>query len=368
MKKIGLYIHIPFCASKCFYCDFYSFVPAAGDFEAYAEALINEINSTDLNGYKIDTIFFGGGTPSYMPPFLLAKIYSALRRFDILPGAEITMEVNPGTLDMEKLDAFLNFGVNRLSIGCQSTDDKLIKLIGRRHTTAGFYDCYNNARAAGFNNINIDIMFNLPGQTTDIFLKTCEDVAALNPEHISAYALTVEDKTPLKKMADENLLTLPGEDAERAMYYLLKNHLKSNGYVHYEISNFAKSGYACRHNVSCWTRGEYLGFGPGACSYIDNRRFNNTKDFGAYIKADGDIKKLRENILFIDAKEALEETMFLGLRMLQGVAMTDEIYKAYHNKIATLTASGLLQLNGGDLCLTDKGLDYANIVFTEFLQ
>ena len=365
--RIGIYVHIPFCKTKCHYCDFLSFVPSPGDAEAYADALINEINNADLGGYTIDTIFIGGGTPTCVPPFLLRRILEALKRFDTAPGAEFTAEANPGTLDPGILDVLLQSGVNRLSVGLQSADDRLLRNAGRGHTAAEFYESFGNARAAGFGNINIDIMFSLPGQTLETFRDTCAAVAELGPEHISSYSLTVEDGTPLKKMIEDKKISLPDDAADRDMYHHLTKYFTGRGYTHYEISNFAKSGFECRHNISCWERGEYTGFGLGAHSFLNKTRFNNTKDFRFYINNSCDKKLIIENEIYIDEAEELEETMFLGLRSLRGVVLSDRIAAFYKNQIDKLVASRLVKINGGRLSLTDRGLDFANAVFSEFI-
>ena len=373
MKNIGIYVHIPFCKSKCFYCDFLSFAPSAastilpGDVETYVNALTDEIKIFDADGYKIETIFIGGGTPSYIPPLFLRKIFDALRKFNIAGDAEITVEANPGTLDTKKLKMMKSCGVNRLSIGAQTTDDKILKSIGRGHTAADFFESFECARAAGFDNINVDIMFSLPGQTKEILRDTCEKIVKLKPEHISAYALTVEENTPMHQMIADKKISLPDDQSDREMYHFIIKFLTDNGYKHYEISNFAKDGFSCRHNVSCWERGEYVGFGLGAHSFLNGKRFNNTKNFLRYINNSSDKAAITEDIIDIDEADAIEETMFLGLRMTRGVPFTETIRKIYKNQIDKLISSGLLKIERDRLMLTDRGLDCANIVFSEFI-
>jgi len=398
MKKIGVYVHIPFCGSKCRYCDFLSFVPSPGgtgspggtessdetgssdetessdgtesfnESAAYADALAQEILRAELSEYIIETIFIGGGTPSFLPPLLLSRILGAVRRLNIARDAEFTLEANPGSLDTEKLSLLKRFGVNRLSIGLQSADIHLLKTIGRAHTADDFYEAFHGARDAGFYNINVDVMFSLPGQTLNSLAETVLRVLELRPEHVSAYALTPEDGTPLKEDLVAKKISLPDEQTDREMYRYIKKTLAAGGYRHYEISNFARDGYLCRHNVSCWERGEYVGFGLGAQSFLNGERFGVTKDFKKYLTYGGDRSRLIEDVYRISETEALEETMFLGLRMLKGVTLTEQIEQVYGSQIKKLASSGLLTTEDGRIKFTERGLDLANVVFTEFID
>ena len=367
MKGIGLYIHIPFCETKCRYCDFLSFKPSDGDIYAYIKVLANEIKNAEIKDKKIETVFIGGGNPGCLPPPSINCIFDALRGCDILPDAEITFEANPGSLNRKKLELLLRCGVNRLSLGLQTTDAALLAAIGRSHSLQDFYDSYGNARDSGFSNINVDIMFSLPGQTSEHIVNTCEAVTRLDPEHISAYALIPEEGTAIKKMLDSGELTMPEDETDRAMYETIKRYMKNSGYIHYEISNFAKEGFFCRHNVSYWERGEYLGFGLGAHSFYEGERYSNTADFKKYLIHNGDKDKITENRHIINDKEATEETMFLGLRMLGGVFLTDKLADVYEKQIRSNISAGLLKLDGRMLSLTERGLDLANLISADFL-
>ena len=279
-----LYIHIPFCVRKCNYCDFLSFPAGLESIESYCRALDEEICRTaeiiyekqeDRNTGRISTIFVGGGTPSVLAPEQIRRLFFCLRQnFSISPDAEISMEANPGTLTREKLAACMEAGVNRLSIGLQSSDDALLKVLGRIHTWEQFLDNYREARKTGFQNINIDLMSSLPGQTLSGYLKTLEQVTELRPEHISSYSLILEEGTPFFDSEDIRR-RLPDEAVDREMYERTKELLHERGYERYEISNYAKEGFACRHNIGYWDGVPYLGLGLGASSYYDNARFSN---------------------------------------------------------------------------------------------
>ena len=385
-KKIEIYIHIPFCVKKCAYCDFLS-CPADDETKSrYVQALCREIEwSKDcLKEYLVDTVFIGGGTPSILEEKYIGQILDTLRSAArISDDAEITIECNPGTLTMEKLEVYKDAGINRISLGLQSANDEELKTIGRIHNFEEFKKSFNLARLAGFNNINIDIMSALPGQTLDSYKETLAKVITLNPDHISAYSLIVEDETPLNDRVENGEVALPSEDEEREMYYYTKEFLEKTGYKRYEISNYAKDGYECRHNIGYWKRVEYLGFGIGAASLFKGERFSNTSDINRYMhilekedvmNADEVWKALNENIETLTQKDEMEEFMFLGLRVTDGVSKSDfkkifncDIEAVYGNVIEKLANQNLIKEAGDLITLTDKGIDISNIVLANFL-
>ena len=386
-KKIEIYIHIPFCVKKCAYCDFLSCPADDETKERYVQALCREIEwSKDcLKEYLVDTVFIGGGTPSILEEKYIGQILDTLRSVArVSDDAEITIECNPGTLTMEKLEAYKDAGINRISLGLQSANDKELKTIGRIHNYEEFKKSFNLARLAGFKNINVDLMSALPGQTLDSYKDTLAKVITLNPDHISAYSLIVEDETPLKDMVESGKITLPSEDDEREMYYYTKEFLERTGYKRYEISNYAKDGYECRHNIGYWKRVEYLGFGIGAASLFKGERFSNTSDMNRYMhilenedvmNADEVWKALNENIETLTQKDEMEEFMFLGLRMTDGVSKSDfkkifncDIEAVYGNVIEKLANQNLIKEAGDLITLTDKGIDISNIVLANFLK
>lgn len=368
-RRLGIYIHIPFCVRKCEYCDFLSAPAGEETREQYAAMLKKEIaEAEDLAGrFQAETVFFGGGTPSLLSAEEFSGIMDALyRRFDVLPDAEITVECNPGTLTKEKLSAYKAAGVSRLSIGLQSADDRELKMLGRIHTWKEFQESYDLARNAGFDNLNIDLISALPGQTESAWMNTLSRTAALEPEHISAYSLIIEEGTPFyRQYAEggplENLL--PDEDTERKMYEDTKLFLQERGYERYEISNYARPGYACRHNLSYWERIDYKGFGIGAASLVDEVRYKNSASLAAYLRGDFSFESREE----LRKKDRLEETMFLGLRKMEGVALTEELWSVYGRTFEDLKKKGLLKEEKGRILLTDRGIDISNYVLSEFL-
>ena len=385
-KKIEIYIHIPFCVKKCAYCDFLSCPAGDETKDRYVQALCREIEwSKDcLKEYLVDTVFIGGGTPSILEEKYIGQILDTLRSTArISDDAEITIECNPGTLTMEKLEAYKDADINRISLGLQSANDEELKTIGRIHNFEEFKKSFNLARLAGFNNINVDIMSALPGQTLESYKETLAKVITLNPDHISAYSLIVEDETPLKDRVENGEVALPSEDEEREMYYYTKEFLEKTGYKRYEISNYAKDGYECRHNIGYWKRVEYLGFGIGAASLFKGERFSNTSDINRYMhvlekedvmNADEVWKALNENIETLTQKDEMEEFMFLGLRMTDGVSKSDfkkifncDIEAVYGNVIEKLANQNLIKEAGDLITLTDKGIDISNIVLANFL-
>ncbi len=385
-RKIEIYIHIPFCVKKCAYCDFLSCPADDETKEKYVQALCREIEwSKDrLREYLVDTVFIGGGTPSILREKYISVILDALRSVaKVSDDAEITIECNPGTLTMEKLEAYKNAGINRISLGLQSANDKELKTIGRIHNYDEFKKSFNLARLAGFKNVNVDLMSALPGQTLDSYKDTLAKVVTLNPDHISAYSLIVEDNTQLKDMVESGEVALPSEDEEREMYYYTKEFLGRTGYKRYEISNYAKDGYECRHNIGYWERVEYLGFGIGAASLYKGERFSNTSDVNKYMhilenedvmNADEIWDALNENTETLTQNDEMEEFMFLGLRKSDGVSKSDfedefgrDINSVYGNVIEKLISQDLLCESDDRIILTDKGIDISNIVLANFL-
>ena len=426
--SLGLYIHFPFCVRKCAYCDFLS-APGGDEVKhAYTDALIREIRTWEkVPTASVDTVFLGGGTPSVMDPEDLQRVMDAVRdTFTILPEAEITMEMNPGVYE-DRLFSFISRNVNRVSCGLQSAHNDELKKLGRIHSFEDFEACFQRLRKSGIRNINADLMFALPGQTPADWIDTLTTVARMNPEHISAYSLIIEEGTPFYDLAERGLLDLPNEDSEREMYSTVGDTLARFGYSRYEISNYARPGFACRHNVRYWKRKDYLGLGLGAAPMMRGGhpvtgkftetagtdgslrerlirpagefRWNCTDDLEAYIKEAGrqdpvyakacilrdneftnaDLSdKTTRNFTRLSVKDAVEEFMFLGLRMTEGV--TDlafrqnfgmELMNVYGEQVRDLAAKGLLTAHTEDgrirIALTPRGTDISNAVLSEFL-
>ena len=360
MKRAGVYIHIPYCVSKCAYCDFLSRPGKTDEMERYAESLSDEIESSEeLSECECDTVFLGGGTPTAMPPFLLERIFKSLYvRTTILAGAEVTAEANPGTLGPETLGALRHMGVNRLSVGLQAWQGRLLRTLGRAHGAAEFAAQYENAINAGFSNINVDLIFGIPGQTLPDWRETLEETASFKPRHISVYGLTAEPGTPLGDSVREGIASLPDEEAERAMYGYAAGFLKTNGYAQYEISNFAIPGYECRHNIKYWERSDTLGFGLGAHSFYSGARWSNTRDYAAYISGR---RPSGEGKAAVSMREAFEEAVFLGLRMNKGIN-ADTFDESYDEKLKDLCDTGFVSLARGRVSLTEKGIDVSEKV------
>lgn len=375
MKDTGIYIHIPFCLSKCLYCDFTSFRGKDGMYESYKNALLKEIRNTPLlEEYLIKSIFIGGGTPTVLPPRFISEIMEELSKLHIADDAEITIEANPKTLNMDYLRVLKSSGINRLSMGLQSTDNTVLKKIGRIHKYEDFLINYNDALKAGFHNISADIMFGLPGQDIDGFSNTVETVSKLGLQHISAYSLIIEEGTPFFNLYEEGKLDLPEESEERKMYYLLIDTLSSKDYIHYEISNFSKQDFESQHNIRYWERGEYFGFGLSAHSLVENVRYENTEDLSFYIENSSNLKNIRTNSHEISEKEAMEEFMFLGLRLIKGIDVEEfkktfgkDIFSVYYGPIHDNIKKGLLMYEANRIFLTAKGLDLSNMVMADFL-
>lgn len=375
MKEIGIYIHIPFCIKKCEYCDFVSYCNKKEYVPQYINALKKEIKNNINKEYKITTIYIGGGTPSSIEENYIADIIEIikinmndedLKNFE---NIEVTIEVNPGTVNKEKLQVYKKIGINRLSIGLQETHNELLKSIGRIHTYEEFIKTYNLARKIGFNNINVDLMIALPNQTIQDIKENLAKITKLNPEHISVYSLILEEGTPLYNKYNENKIKLPDEDLERNMYWYVKNTLENNGYVHYEISNFSKKGFESKHNMNCWNQEEYLGFGVAAHSYNNKIRYSNTNSIEEYIKGSNKIIHEKQTL-----EDMQKEYMLLGLRKIEGINIQKFKNKFAQNPIFIfkeqlnkLVDEELIIVDGNEIKLTNKGLDLANIVWEEFV-
>lgn len=382
LNELGIYIHIPFCKQKCYYCDFVSYSNKCSEVKEYIESLKKEIEEFDFSNYKVTSIYIGGGTPSYIDSIYIVEILSELKeklKCNLIEfkDIEITIEVNPGTVDTKKLNDYKKSGINRLSIGLQSTKNDILKKIGRIHTYQEFLEIYKLARETGFKNINIDLMIGIPGQKIGDLKNTLQDIIKLEPEHISVYSLIIEENTPIEKMLENGEIKLPDEDLERNMYWYVKNTLELNGYNHYEISNFAKFGKESRHNLNCWNQEEYIGFGVAAHSYLNGIRFSNTINVEEYIQHIENNRK-EENIQ-IEESQSLEdkknEFMMLGFRKIQGVDIArfkekfiDNPIFLYREKLNKLVEEGLIEVDLNHIKLTNKGIDLANLVFEEFVD
>lgn len=382
LNELGIYIHIPFCKQKCYYCDFVSYSNKCSEVKEYIESLKKEIEEFDFSNYKVTSIYIGGGTPSYIDSIYIVEILSELKeklKCNLIEfkDIEITIEVNPGTVDKKKLNDYKKLGINRLSIGLQSTKNDILKKIGRIHTYQEFLEIYKLARKTGFKNINIDLMIGIPGQKIGDLKNTLQDIIKLEPEHISVYSLIIEENTPIEKMLENGEIKLPDEDLERNMYWYVKNTLELNGYNHYEISNFAKLGKESRHNLNCWNQEEYIGFGVAAHSYLNGIRFSNTINVEEYIQHIENNRK-EENIQ-IEESQSLEdkknEFMMLGFRKIQGVDIArfkekfiDNPIFLYRENLNKLVEEGLIEVDLNHIKLTNKGIDLANLVFEEFVD
>lgn len=399
-KNLEIYVHIPFCARKCAYCDFLSFPGNQQMQREYTDQLLEEIvqQSARAEEYQVTSVFIGGGTPSILNVVDMNAILSSLKeRFEILPDAEITMEINPGTVTGEALSSYRSAGVNRISMGLQSADDKELEYLGRIHTYGEFLKSFQQVRMAGFDNVNVDLISAIPGQTLESWKNTLKKVTMLKPEHISAYSLIVEEGTPFYdrygehvEMGDYSMSTeerrrlmslpdLPEEEAEREMYYRTQEFLKEQGYERYEISNYSKKGYECRHNIGYWTGREYLGLGLGASSYMNGCRFHNTTNFKEYCKAELNQEEIFQSVLRqeferLTIEEKMEEYMFLGLRMMQGVSSRgfisnfgQNMRNVYGPVLDHMVKSGLMEWKDGYYRLTLRGIDFSNYVMSQFL-
>ena len=375
MKELGIYVHIPFCKQKCSYCDFISYCDKNDLIEKYISTLKQEIKNISANEYEISTIYIGGGTPSYIESKYIGEILNTIKqKYNISKTAEITIEVNPGTVTKEKLENYIKAGINRISIGLQSCNNNLLKMIGRIHTYEDFLSTYKLAREVGFKNINVDLMIGLPNQTLDDVKKSLKEISKLNPEHISVYSLIVEEGTPIEKKIENGQLKLPNEELERKEYWKVKKFLENSGYKHYEISNFAKTGYESKHNLNCWEQKEYLGFGAAAHSYMNRTRYSNTENIEEYINQKVKNEKLHIVHEIQREEEQKKEYMLLGLRKIDGVQISSFKNKfgcnpimEFKNELNKLTREGLIEVDLNQIKLTEKGIDLANIVWEEFI-
>lgn len=378
-QALELYIHIPFCVRKCAYCDFLSFSAPERAYGDYMEKLIEEMygQRESFQDYRVVSIFLGGGTPSILPPNLIEALFLVLYEcFDVAEDAEITIEANPGTLTMEKLETYRMSGINRLSIGLQSSDDQELKTLGRIHCYDDFLKSYQRARQAGFTNINVDLMSGLPGQTVQSWKNTLRKVMMLKPEHISAYSLIIEEGTPFYQRYHEDASAFPNEEMDREMYHLTKELMAAQGYERYEISNYAKPGFECRHNCGYWTGVDYLGLGLGASSYTHGFRYHNTSDLQEYLSLDlSEAGAAAREIEKLSLDEKMEEFMFLGLRMMKGVSGSEfmerfgqNMWNVYGDVFSKLEKQGLIEVDYPVVRLSEFGIDVSNRVFEEFLM
>ncbi len=376
-KKLGLYLHIPFCVQKCRYCDFYSAPADKERRRAYVDALINHLSfeGARLRDYRVDTVYLGGGTPNLLEGSDFARILDTVQaHFNLEGDAEITAECNPVAGDREKLSQMRAAGINRLSIGLQSIHENELQLLGRPHGYAEFLDTFSAARDVGFPNISVDLMFGIPAQTESSFAKTLDALTRLAPEHISVYGLRVEKHTPFWGMRDT--LPLPDEDAEAYMAEYMVPFLASREYRHYEISNFAKAGFASRHNLRYWLGADYLGFGPGAHSYLAGERFDTPSSTAAYLAAvsEKNFAALRQNVTRIEGKEAMDEYVMLRMRLACGVDFTDfarrfgtSFHQQYHID-PMLFERGLLERTDRGVAFTERGMRVSNAILSDWLD
>lgn len=376
-KDLGLYLHIPFCIRKCEYCDFLSWKSGKEEQEQYVKALLSEIESyrAFAKGYRVSTIFIGGGTPSVLLPKqmerILQKVYEV---FEVERRPEITIEINPGTVEEEKLQCYKENGINRLSIGVQSVNDEKLRLLGRIHTYQQFLDSYSLARKLGFDNISIDLISSIPNQTLQEWKQELEIAIAQKPEHISVYQLIIEEGTPFYEKYANHLELLPDEEISREIYLWTGRFLKESGYEQYEISNYAKKGKESKHNLKYWERKDYLGLGLGASSMIHNIRMSNTKDMKIYLERCMQPKTMREDVQFLEEASQMEEFMFLGLRKTRGVSKKEfkqifgrEMDMVYEKALKKCLENGMLLEHKDRIFLSEEGILLSNMVLSEFL-
>ena len=374
--ELGIYVHIPFCKKKCDYCDFVSFCGMDEIIEQYIQCLINEIENKakQFKDRNVKTIYFGGGTPSYIESKYITRVLENIsKNFKVNLDAEITIEANPGTVTKEKIESYKKAGINRISIGLQTTSDALLKEIGRIHTYKEFLDTYKIARNV-FDNINVDLMLGLPNQSLKDLKDSLQKVIELNPEHISVYSLILEEKTKMYEKYENGVLNLPDDELERKMYWYVKKSLEKNEYNHYEISNFAKKGYESKHNMDCWSQKQYLGFGINASSYVDSKRFSNVPNINEYIKNIKNNEPEKNEILeeIQDREMQMKEFMLLGLRKIEGIRNQDfynkfgiDVEEKFEVELKKLRKENLIEKD--KIKLTNRGLDLANIVWEEFI-
>ena len=376
MKKLGIYIHIPFCLKKCGYCDFYSVKWDETSENKYIQSAINEIKGCSQlqNDYIVDTLFIGGGTPSIIKPQNLGNIIAAVKSiFKVDENAEISMEANPNTLNAKNLSAYGTLGINRLSIGIQSLNDEILKNLGRIHNSAEALQALDLAKNMGFENINADLMFNIPGQTIDDIEETINKLMTKNIKHISFYSLKLEKGTPMYISEENKEIVMPEEDEERKMYYAGRNIMEKYNLLQYEISNFAVKGYECRHNLKYWNQEEYIGIGPSAHSFLGNGRFSNPSDLKKYLLSGQRGTFERDIQEIMDENELIFEYVMLRLRLAQGLKFADfknkfskDFKEIYRVQIEGLLKNNLIEINKEGIRLTKKGMDISNYVFAQF--
>ena len=376
-KPLGIYVHVPFCLKKCYYCDFLSVPAKEREIEQYFRALKKEIFAYRklAFGYSVRSIFLGGGTPTLPLKKYVVQVLEEIRKvFFVEEGAEITIECNPETVDLEKLRIYREAGVNRISFGLQSVDNRELKELGRVHTYQRFLESFMAAREVGFFNCNVDLMFGLPGQTVDGWENTVRTVLLLKPEHISAYSLIVEEGTPFYRKREEGRLFLPDEEEERVMYKKTEQWLKEAGYRRYEISNYAKAGWECQHNLGYWSGQEYLGLGLGASSYMDGVRFRNLSDFGEYQANVGCLERLHKEVQYLTVANQMEEFLFLGLRRMDGISKKEferqfgcSVKMVYGEVVEKWKREGFLEEGEDMIWFTSNGIDVSNVILADFL-
>ena len=376
MDKISLYIHIPFCAQKCLYCDFPSFARKDHLRKAYIEALNKEIISLreKHNNLEINTIFIGGGTPSVLEADELECLLKEVAKLNMAKDIEYSMECNPGNLTEEKLEVMKKYGVNRISMGLQAKQDNLLKGLGRIHNYKTFKENFLLAKKVGFNNINVDLMFGLPNQRLNEWEETLREIISLEPAHISAYSLIIEEGTAFYNLYENDKLKLPTEEEERKMYHLAKKILEENGFNQYEISNYAKEGKECRHNLAYWNMDNWIGVGSAAASYINGKRIKNISSVEEYINSINEKGEAVEEIINNSKNDNMEEFMFMGLRKINGIDENEfknrfsmNINDVYGEILNKYIDEGLLIRKSGRIFLSEKGIEISNIIMADFL-
>ncbi|NLJ57437.1 MAG: radical SAM family heme chaperone HemW [Tissierellia bacterium] len=377
MKKLGIYIHIPFCTKKCGYCDFYSVKWNEVQEDRYIQSAIKEIQSYKRLGDKfvVDTVFIGGGTPSIIKAESIEKLLNEVKKiFTVKKDAEITMEANPNTLTEDNLKEFNRIGINRLSMGVQSLEDNILKKIGRSHNSKEALEAIDRAKSQGFENINADLMFNIPGQTVESIKETILQLIKKGIKHISFYSLKLEEGTPMYKLEKDNKITMPEEELERAMYHAGIELMEKHKLLQYEVSNFAVKGYECRHNLKYWNQDEYIGIGPSAHSFLGSMRFNNPPNLTEYIVSSEDEIFERNIQEFMTEEDLSFEYIMLRLRLTEGLNLSDfknkfkiDFKEKYLEQIKYLTENNLAELSDESMKLTRKGMDISNYVFMQFM-
>lgn len=377
MESIGIYIHIPFCQSKCHYCDFASYSGKENLIEKYIESIIKEIEIKSQYEKTINTIYIGGGTPSYIDEKYIAEIlYKIYNCFSVNKDAEISIEINPGTVNREKIQKYKELGINRFSIGLQSTKPELLKTMGRIHTYEDYLETINILRELDIKNINTDLIIGIPGQTIYDVEESINKIIELDIPHISVYSLIYEDGTKFLEWLDEGRLSQVNEEIERYMYWFVKRRLEEFGYIHYEISNFSKPANRCKYNLNCWNQNEYIGIGTSAASYLNNKREKNIDNIEKYIE-NIENNQFNKNVILEETQTKdlkMREYILLKLRTIEGMNVKEfynkfheEFYPTFGPKLFDLLSDGLLCIDNDDIKLTNKGLDLANIVWSELV-